>query len=192
MRQKLLDCHGKPIDLAKVERDDKRRSAVHEAGHVTVGVVKGFGASVSIFRTNTPDIFAAKTWTGQCQLLKPPRRYSIRYPKAFAVAGMVAEQLDDVPDINVIDIMINWEDNGATEIGLSNTDLENAPKTWPARERAVEAALTILRQNEAFFSKVVAELIEQECPEDYWRNALAPAAKPTRKTRNKKLIRKRP
>lgn len=149
------------IDLAEVERRDKRRAAIHEAGHATVAVAKGFGAYAWLSKTDTSKTLEEKSWVGKCELYKlRPVRFSRVDEQTFAVAGMVAEQLDDSPDVSAWEIMDAWEALGEIDIGLSHTDMGPVASNRRSREVAVEKALAILREKKSLFDKLVSQLFE--------------------------------
>jgi hypothetical protein len=131
--------------LAKLERLDKRKSAFHEAGHVTVASAKGLRAWAWLYRSDTLRPFDEKIWRGRTQIVGDD--------PVYAVAGMVAEQLMYQDDIPLREIMEQWKLMGDTEVGLSPTDMELVPRDWPAREAVVEEALTILRDRSSCFAR---------------------------------------
>ena len=154
----MVEQQWKDPRLGEVERRDKRRAAVHEAGHATVAAAKGFRAIAWLYRSKTLQPLEEKIWLGRVQIAG--------VDPAYAVAGMVAEHLDDVPDIAAWKIMEDWEFMGETEVGLSPTDMEIVPQNWPTRKAVVEEALTILRDQKPLFDRIVLQLFEHECVTD--------------------------
>ena len=75
------------------EAEDKRGAAVHEAGHLTVAAALHLpGAMASIEPTNTSDPYHEHLWTGK-------HGFYGALPASVAVAGTVADCLDDEPGI---------------------------------------------------------------------------------------------
>lgn len=129
----------------EIEAREKRGAAIHEAGHLTVAVAIGQRARASIWK-HDGDPELEKTWTGRAG------GYGIH--PLIAVAGIVAECLDESDDAQEID---EWID---CEIVLpSATDLAHFP---PAEKRVevIAEAIEILKEHKAFFDWAVAELIE--------------------------------
>jgi hypothetical protein len=170
--------------LAEVARHDKEKAAIHEAGHVTVAATKGLRAWAWLYRSNTARPLDDKLWRGRAQVAGDN--------PVYAVAGMVAEQLYWVSDVQAWEIIEEWENMGDTEVGLSPTDMELVPQDWRARTALVEEALAILRDQKPLFDRIVLQLVEHECVTDGmvadWsrEERVKPAVKLPRKARRKK------
>jgi hypothetical protein len=77
---------------AQIEAQDRRRAAVHEAGHAVMARHFGWrGVAAEIWRIEAPTRDRS-SWTGRCWL-QPPNRVSMRRKRLVAVAGVVAERL---------------------------------------------------------------------------------------------------
>jgi hypothetical protein len=146
-----------PAFLAELESRDKRKTAVHEAGHATVAAAMGLRVRAWLIRTNTVRPLDEKIWVGKAQGRLNP---------VSSVAGMVAEKLDADPDVQTWEIIQEWEEAGDEDAGLSPTDMELVPQDWESRTALVESALAILREQKRLFDWLVSELVEHECVTD--------------------------
>ena len=163
----------------EIDRRDKHNSAIHEAGHVVVAAVTGFGCQgASLKRRTDVDPRTEKTWHGQTHFLmnldlaailrdqaegRTPKEHVRKLPAAVAVAGMVAEKLfSDLGDADATaqEIINEWQDAlNAEKVGLSPTDMTDVSDDWGDRARAIAEAHRILLQQRQFFDRVVAFLV---------------------------------
>jgi hypothetical protein len=67
---------------------DRRRSAVHEAGHAVLAEHLGVGAVAEIIPTFADDLMNKKAWIGRCYFLS---KLSKEQARIIAVAGATAE-----------------------------------------------------------------------------------------------------
>jgi hypothetical protein len=79
----------------RIEARDRRRVALHEAGHVAIARHVGIRASAAIFRHADADAMNEKTWSGQASFdMRTFNRRSIIRTTMVAVAGAIAEDAD--------------------------------------------------------------------------------------------------
>jgi hypothetical protein len=163
----------------ELEQRDKRMAAVHEAGHATVGAAKGvcFGAWIHRNKSGEPD---ENTWLGHVQTMfgitmRNGKPVVVVGPcgaldSTFAVAGMVAEELDDDPNADFDWIMEFWESEW---ISPSPADLQSCSEDWHERSKAVQEAIDILREQKPLFDRIVAELLEHKIINEFQIAVLA-------------------
>lgn len=132
------------------DRLDKRAAAIHEVGHLTVALYEGSGGSAWLERNTTRNVAADdKSWLG---------KFHGKITPAVAVAGIVAEVLEDEPGIQGREIVWYLED----EICIpSDSDKQYFP---PAEqlEGVVAVALAALKEHKTFFDWAVSMLVEGE------------------------------
>src|SRR5260221_389107 len=106
-----------PRELEELKKREKRKAAVHEAGHATVAASKGVPVCAWIHRNESGDP-EEKAWLGHVQ--NAPRVVWQEGKLALAddcnalgspygVAGMVAEEFDDYRKETHESIMDNWK-----------------------------------------------------------------------------------
>jgi len=151
--------------LEELEEREKRKAAVHEAGHATVAATKGVRVDAWIHRNESGDP-GEKAWLGHVRNVprfvwqdgKPALADDLKtLGSTYAVAGMVAEELHDSPKETYDSIVENWK------LGLctpSPADLELCSEDWRERSKAVAEAVRILRDQMPLFDRIVAELLE--------------------------------
>ena len=149
----------KKLTKAYLDERDKRLSAVHEVGHGIVAKLKWPNKQQYLWIHRNGDCYdpmEEKTWLGHIMLLPsmPKRKDS-----AFAVAGIVAEWLDWLPDVTVDEIIEGWDTD---DVMPSPSDLYFCASDWRTRSRAVVQALSILREKKPVADGLVLELIEQQ------------------------------
>jgi hypothetical protein len=143
-------------------RDDKKKAAVHEAGHVVVAAIADdmtLGAWIDESRTNDPR--NDSIWIGQTHGLTWGRVLS----PAMSIAGRVAESLfidDDYFDIEDMLVQIAEDENF-----LSPTDREIFPEDYAQQVEAINQARVILENNRPFVEWVVKELLAECAVTDY-------------------------
>jgi len=76
--------------LARIEARDRRRAAIHEAGHVVIAGRVGVEAAAHIFRHPTADPGLESTWGGLASIYSKPSR---PHRAMIGVAGAVAEHV---------------------------------------------------------------------------------------------------
>ncbi len=72
---------------------DRRRAAIHEAGHAVMAAHLGYGAQAWIYRNETGGGLAEKTWLGHVTMRNVPDACDHPHARMIAVSGMVAETL---------------------------------------------------------------------------------------------------
>jgi len=150
--------------IEDVTANDKRRSAIHEAGHLVVAVASGVRGRAWIYRRETPDPFTEKTWGGRFQ------PYCGSVSDVIGVAGVVAEMWCDDPTIE------SWQILESIELGT----VEPSQTDWTLIQRisepAIATALDLLRNQREFFDWAVGALIHDEVIPDgeswdyFWSN----------------------
>ncbi|MCK8788254.1 hypothetical protein M0638_28285 [Roseomonas sp. NAR14] len=87
----------RPLKAHRLMANDRRRSAVHEAGHYVVAHHVGLrNVRAQIFRRSERNVLEEPTWGGNCGVpWMPLSRLSDRRRIMFSVAGAVAEQAWD-------------------------------------------------------------------------------------------------
>ena len=93
-----------PSDVKFLARD-RRRAAVHEAGHMVVGRSFGFLMNAEIFQVGQPSCYE-KSWAGKTYILFKPETSTPVQLRMIAAAGAVAEYSWLKEDFNEID----WTD----------------------------------------------------------------------------------
>jgi hypothetical protein len=136
----------------EIERCDKREAAIHEAGHLTVGLALGVHGSAWVYKSETTDPENEKLWVGKHESNGPTTG-------AVAVSGLVAECWVESAT-SIPDEITDWIDDGI--VSPSPTDSARFPATYEEKLAAVAEALSKLQQHKAFFDWAVAELIEHE------------------------------
>jgi hypothetical protein len=129
---------------------DKRKAAIHEAGHLTVAMATGKRCRAELHTTGTANADQVKYWTGRAG------EYGIHFTPIVAVAGIVAECMDETDDPWAIDEFI--------ECGVvvpSESDLKLFPPE-DQRLAVITQAIDLLNRHKTFFDWAVAELIEGE------------------------------
>jgi hypothetical protein len=139
----------------EIEQHDKRKSAVHEAGHAVVAFGHGVIVKAWLERSETKDARFEKTWVGHIQNVYGG--FGADTGHFIGIAGVVAECLDDEPEVSAKEIVEYWKDK---HIIPSPSDLEFMPASWRKRLEAVEVALGMLAKQKAFLESVVSELVE--------------------------------
>ena len=145
----------------RVEREDKRRAAVHEAGHATAYLSFGCPARCWIERNDAcgPDNMRDQlAWAGSCQRFCGPNPSPMQWA-TIAVSGQMAEFLDSQcseyrEDRTVIEcredpteiadlFLEEWE---LGEVEFSKTDAKHIPDSdEQCREAARDAARLLIR-----------------------------------------------
>lgn len=97
-----------------------RAAAIHEAAHAVIARHFGYEASAQVFATPDPGP-DDKSWTGRTMFYQETA--GRRDSRLIALAGTVAEQIDDDPDLEALDIA-DWLEAGVIE--LSATDARMA------------------------------------------------------------------
>lgn len=151
-------------DIEEMIREDKRRAAIHEAGHLTVACAMGSNGGTHISPTHTKDPVNEKTWGGQFRQVG----WESEHPE-IGVAGVVAECWVDDPDV------ATWEIADYILDGFivpSDSDLRMIHGAvyegdWPEiSEDLIDYTLVLLRENKTFFEWAVAELINEHVISD--------------------------
>lgn len=137
--------------IEEIKKEDKRRAAIHETGHLTVAVALGMDARAWLYENEGCDVWQTHTWGGKMEAKG-------RHPPSVAVAGVVAECWAKDPDVDCWNI---GEFIRLDVITPSPTDLVNFPPD-DKLEEAIEEALTLLEKYKKFFDWSVARLIEDE------------------------------
>lgn len=137
----------------EIEAHDKRQSAVHEAGHAVVAFANGVFVRAWLERTDTKDARFEKIWVGHVQYVHG----SVAANMVIGIAGIVAESVEDEPEITAEEIVEYWRDD---IIIPSPSDLEFMPASWRERREAVELALGTIVTQRALFESVVSELVD--------------------------------
>jgi hypothetical protein len=147
----------KPKRLSKkeIEARDKRRAAIHEAGHAIYAHSKGMLLTVEVFPSGTTKPAEEKTWVGRTSFYGQLRK---KDKAVMSLVGVVAEYLDEDPDVDWIAVEDYLEDSGVT---LSETDRSGIPTDRRKLIAAIETALDFLRQNKSLFDHVVAALLRR-------------------------------
>lgn len=127
---------------------DKRRTANHEAGHLTVALALGMDTRAWLYENEACDVWKSHTWCGKME--------ATCYPPSVAVAGVVAVCWVEDPDVDCWSIgeFIRLE-----VVTPSLTDLGNFPSD-DELEETIEEALVLLKKYNKFFDWGVAQLIE--------------------------------
>jgi hypothetical protein len=136
----------------EIERCDKREAAIHEAGHITVGLALGIRGSAWVYTSQTIDPENEKLWVG---------KHATRDPitAAVAVSGLVAECWVENPETSA-DEITDWIDDGL--VSPSATDEAQFPTSYEGKLAAVVEALELLQKHKAFFDWAVEQLIDTE------------------------------
>ena len=157
------------MSLDQIKQHDKRNAANHEAGHATVAAVLGRIGSAWLVPNERGGV-EEKCWFGTflyevLQMVRD-RAGAIRFKRldrtktgVVGVAGMVAEEMESAPYLIPEEVTELWEQE---LISPSERDLLMAPKTWPARRKAVLKAAHILKEQRALFTQIATELIEND------------------------------
>jgi hypothetical protein len=149
----------------EIEKYDKHRAAVHEAGHAVVAFEYGVSVTAWLERTDTMDQVEEKTWVGHvCGFIHGEAG------KFVAVAGVVAVCSQDDPEVSADEIVDCWQ---AGIIAPSSTDLEFVPASWDIRLEAVKVALGIISKQREFHVRIVSELVNHEIVTNGEMKALA-------------------
>ena len=167
-----------PTHTWSIEEWDKRRAALHEAGHLTAASASGLGARAEIFeRDRATNTYAERRWGGREETIGSPQISSVSW--VIGVAGEVAVCWDSDRDVFADDIAELIVDelsptDAALIGGVSEDDLH----------QAIYAALGLLREHEAFFRWATAELLSDSVitngmAAERWRD-LNPSARGTR------------
>ena len=90
------------IPPEEINAHDKRKAAIHEAGHVTVAMAIGKRCWAELHTTGTANPDQESCWTGRSG------GYGIRFAPVIAVAGIVAECMDETDDPRDIDEWIEY------------------------------------------------------------------------------------
>jgi hypothetical protein len=146
------------MSLQDVEARDKRRSAIHEAGHVVVAFVHGSLFRAWLERTGTDAPRFEKTWIGHAE--NEIGGYNADVGALIGVAGAIADALADDPNLAVEDINEMWETEPIS--GPSPADLELLPKDPKEQVSAIKMALAILSKQWTFLESIVAELVKYD------------------------------
>lgn len=89
---------------ARIKAYDRRRTAMHEAGHALVAKHLGYRAEAWIYQNDVDDLMASKSWLGHTSFYGAPNTPGHPHLRMIAVAGMVAEILwNNRGDENCID-----------------------------------------------------------------------------------------
>lgn len=128
---------------------DRRETAIHEAGHLTVAAAEFIYGSASIHPREVADM--EEKLTGGYF-----RSFHAVQSAAVSVAGVVAECLEEEEKIEARDIL-DWIYMEA--VIPSTTDFQGIPDNYNDRLAAIESALATLRKYRSFFNWAVSELI---------------------------------
>ena len=151
--------------LEELEMREKQKAAVHEAGHAIVAATKGVPVEAWIHRNKSGDP-GEKAWLGHVQntprvVWQEGKRTLADDCKVlgstYAVAGMVAEELYDDPTETHESIIEHWKLGCCTP---SPADLTLCSEDWRDRSIAVREAIKILREQAAFFGRIVTALLD--------------------------------
>jgi hypothetical protein len=142
-------ANGKPEEI---ERCDKREAAIHEAGHLTVGLALGVHGSAWVYRSQTIDQENEKLWVGKRETHDP-------ITAAVTLSGLVAECWVENPETSADDIT-DWINDGL--VSPSATDEAQFPAAYEEKLAAVVEALQLLQKHKAFFDWAVEQLIDAE------------------------------
>src|ERR1700686_4709930 len=146
------------MSLQDVEERDKRRSAIHESGHVVVAFVHGSLFRAWLERSGTDNPKFEKTWVGHAE--NELGGYNADVGALIGVAGAIADALGGEPNITAEEMIEMWQTDSKS--GPSPADLELVPKDWKKRLDAVKIALAILSKQWKFLESIVAELVEHD------------------------------
>ncbi len=137
------------MTIAEIE---KINAAWHEAGHLVVCAIHhGHMARGHIWFESNKGDESLSEWRGQCEGVMPSPE--------VGVAGIVAELMHEDADICSFEIMNYWD---LDVIRPSDSDMKSIPDSEPAREAAIETALTILRANFPLLQEVAGLLADTE------------------------------
>jgi len=139
--------------VRKLDAQDRRKAAIHEAGHLTVACALGYKARAWIIPTGATDPLREYLWNGQCEsACKAPE---------YAIAGVVAETWAENGDIDpseLCDFIDLYEGR------LSPTDRALIPEGLEFE--AIQRALRLLQENHRFFKWAVRTLLDAELVTD--------------------------
>ncbi|HZN36033.1 MAG TPA: hypothetical protein VFB80_19520 [Pirellulaceae bacterium] len=136
----------------EIKRRDKREAAIHEAGHLTVGLALGVRGSAWVYRSETTDPDNEKLWIGKHEA------HGL-VTATVAVSGLVAECWVEKPETSP-DEIADWIDDGL--VSPSPTDKTRFPESYEETLTAIVEAHAILVKHKRFFEWAVDELIKFE------------------------------
>src|SRR4029453_2154469 len=111
----------------EIERCDKREAAIHEAGHLTVGLALGVHGDAWVYRRQTIDPENEKLWVGKRETHEP-------ITAVVALSGLVAECWVENPETRA-DEIADWIDEGL--VSPSSTDNAQFPASYEGKLAAV-------------------------------------------------------
>lgn len=141
------------MTVQEIEHTDRRRSAIHECGHIIVARHYGLQASATIWRHYPDNPIEERFWCGSTRYQRP---LTSRHSRRIAIAGVVAELMDGLYDEE-------WE----LEEALANSyycdpwsasDFEGA-QGWTGKD--FHAVYMILRRNWSRLNKEAESLIAE-------------------------------
>ena len=134
---------------------DKRDAAIHEAGHVVVGIIcDQLNMKAKIWRGTPADPIGDRIWRGNADAPGLARRLSA----AMSVAGLAAEDLDDDSLVTAA-YCVELVDQGRE---LSVSDRRGYPTEHAEQIKAFDVALTTLRKHREFFDWLVNQLVADD------------------------------
>jgi hypothetical protein len=145
------------IPIEEWQEHDKRKAAIHEAGHATIAALLRIPMSAWLKENPTSDPLEEKTWVGSMSWYQSDLNDLDK--ATIAVAGRVAEYLADDEELDADSFIQVWEEG--EDDGWSPTDLQSIPKSWKRRRCAVERALELLCGGRELFSAIMSELMEK-------------------------------
>jgi hypothetical protein len=80
------------LNPKRISASDRRKLAVHEAGHAVIALHLGYDPDVAIWYTGSDDPLTEKAWLGQTRMSMPPTT-PVEHHRMIGVAGMVAEDI---------------------------------------------------------------------------------------------------
>src|SRR5688500_11841218 len=140
----------------EIERRDKREAAIHEAGHLTVGLALGIRGSAWVYKSQTVDPENEKLWIGKHESQGP-------ITAAAALSGLVAECWVDNRATRP-DEITDWIDDGL--VSPSSTDSALFPATYVEKLAAVVESHELLLKHKVFFEWAIEKLVNAEVVTD--------------------------